>query len=310
MTDRKPYTQLEPLETVGGRRSISSRATRFWHDEKSWPYEAPGLTFLGRAMRTLGRARFPESWMDEDAFSMSTEPLGPYAPIRRLSETERALRLLGQQFADQIDTPHLTPEQRLAKTNITDEQWRTAQRRREQEIEAITLAREHFWQIAEEIREHCAYQRLTASIQYPDGSFEKVPPFLWNSRDRFQKRFETGKMSNAEVNGAAFHPLAQVVECWVFFGKDGVDTLATAVTGAPLTEPDKRPKAAEYRRWLRGQIQNSPSVRAFPKAHAMRVAEDEYNLSKRSADAIRNQVLDEFPPQVQDAWKKTGPLGS
>ena len=96
------------------------------------------------------------------------------------------------------------------------------------------------------LREHCAFGRLSAAIQWSDGTFDPIPAARWNTRD-YEQWFIDFKAPGTVVSDN-WHPLANVPECWIFIERSGLDALlGRHAPQAPLPAKAEETEAGNLR---------------------------------------------------------------
>ena len=228
--------------------SIKEPRQEFWEDRPSWPHDAPGYVFAGRAVLLLGAKRFGSSWDDEAPQSQLKfelpATLSIHTPLqsivagceilRRIHEPYRARSSYG--FFGSGSGPDFP----------TREEWAIAHAESKKEAEEAWSKFRPFAAVSYELAESAKQGKLKTALRpLQGGALEPQEWHFWNLESGWLRldtcRVDTASPFEYVRSNSGTH--------WIYVEEKSLDTLLTGrVEDATRVPQDFEPRQERKRR--------------------------------------------------------------
>jgi hypothetical protein len=241
----------------------------FWRKPDKWPRDAPGYIFLARAFDKIGRAIFPDDWVDATEYGV----VHNYTRLPRSSESANTQQRLSVHRRLQSEHPNFRrpPLELLHAGSSTfavvppfsKKEWGTAYDANQALHQKSERVKEQYLKVQFVIAEQCEASHLVvATRSNKDGKMNPWSSTIWNTEaENWSQRFDKCQFdpfSPMENRG-----VSQKLE-WIFLSTDSLEkVLHKLLSHRPAVQVKQKVSAeSQCRAWL---IQEMEKYASPPK---------------------------------------------
>jgi hypothetical protein len=204
--------------------------SKFWQTPNSWPRDAPEYVFLARAFDKIGRAVFPDDWVDATAYEVIYNlPSLPSTSQSATTPQRRYAHRLLESRHPSFGRPRLS-KLRVGSSTITsvppfsEKEWRTAYDITCALHQKSERAKQQYLEVQHIIAAECEDSKLVvATRSNTDGKMNQCSPTIWNTEpENWSQRFDKCQLD--PVNPMTARDDTKGLE-WIFVTEISLDNL-------------------------------------------------------------------------------------